>query len=100
MIYEYIAHEVKPVSFPGFAVEDFVEYPDLAKEATIEGKVVIACYITKKGIPKNAYIVKGVWAVLDEAALEAVRQSRWIPAKQQGKRIGVCVNIPVSFKLK
>ena len=54
----------------------------------------------KKGIPKNIYLVKGVFESLDNAALSAVKQSRWIPAKQQGKRIGVWVNIPVSFKLK
>ena len=100
MKFEYIAREVEPQPYPGFRVQDFVEYPDLAKEATIEGKVIIAAYITKKGIPKNAYIVKGVWAVLDEAALDAVRQSRWIPAKQQGKRIAVWVNIPVSFTVQ
>ena len=49
---------------------------------------------------KNIYLVKGVFESLDNAALSAVKQSRWIPAKQQGKRIGVWVNIPVSFKLK
>ena len=51
-------------------------------------------------MPKNIYLVKGVFESLDNAALNAVKQSRWIPAKQQGKRIGVWVNIPVSFKLK
>jgi len=100
MKFEYIAREVEPSAFVGFRVEDFVEYPELAKEAGIEGRVIIAAFISKKGIPKNIYLVKGVFESLDQAALDAVRQSRWNPAKQQGKRIGVWVNIPVSFKLK
>ncbi len=100
MKFEYIAREVEPSAYPGFRVEDFVEYPELAKEAGIEGRVIIAAFINKKGIPKNIYLVKGVFESLDNAALNAVKQSRWIPAKQQGKRIGVWVNIPVSFKLK
>ncbi len=100
MKFQYIAREVEPAAYPGFRVEDFVEYPELAKEAGIEGRVIIAAFINKKGIPKNIYLVKGVFESLDKAALSAVKQSRWIPAKQQGKRIGVWVNIPVSFKLK
>ena len=100
MKFEYIAREVEPQPYPGFAVEDFVEYPDLAKEAGIEGRIIIAAFITKKGQTKNCYIVKGVFESLDQEALKAVQRSRWIPAKQQGKRIGVWVNIPVSFKLK
>ena len=98
--FEYIAREVEPAPYPGFRVEDFVEYPELAKEAGIEGRVIIAAFINKKGVPKNVYLVKGVFESLDQVALSAVKQSRWIPAKQQGKRIGVWVNIPVSFKLK
>ena len=72
----------------------------IAKEAGIEGRVIIAAFINKKGQAKNCYIVKGVFESLDQEALKAVQKSRWIPAKQQGKRIGVWVNIPVSFKLK
>ena len=51
-------------------------------------------------MPKNCYLVKSVFESLDKMALQAVQKSRWIPAKQQGKRIGVWVNIPVSFKLQ
>ena len=98
--FEYIAREVEPAPYPGFGVEDFVEYPELAKEAGIEGKVIVAAFIDKKGRAKNCYIVKGVFESLDQAALKAVQKSRWIPAKQQGKRIGVWVNIPVSFTLQ
>ena len=100
MKFEYIAREVEPQPYPGFRVQDFVEYPELAKEAGIEGRVIIATFINKKGLPKNCYLVKGVFESLDQIALQAVIKSRWIPAKQQGKRIGVWVNIPVSFKLK
>ena len=60
MQFEYIAREVEPQPYPGFKVEDFVEYPELAKEAGIEGRVIIAAFINKKGMPKNCYLVKGV----------------------------------------
>ena len=98
--FEYIDREVEPVGVPGSLVSDFVEYPILAKEAGIEGRVIIAAFINSKGIPEHIYLVKGTFEELDIAALNAVKQSRWIPAKEQGKSIGVWVNIPVLFKLK
>tara|TARA_Y100001960_G_scaffold180447_1_gene189284 strand:+ start:93 stop:713 length:621 start_codon:yes stop_codon:yes gene_type:complete len=98
--FEYIAREVEPQPAPGMSVGDLVEYPELAKEAGIEGTVVVAAFINKKGAVKNCYLIKTVFESLDEEALRAVKLSRWFPAKQQGKRIGVWVNIPVSFKLK
>tara|TARA_B100000579_G_scaffold436924_1_gene464480 strand:- start:1926 stop:2378 length:453 start_codon:yes stop_codon:yes gene_type:complete len=100
MKFKFIAREVEPQAYPGFRVEDFVEYPTLAKEAGIEGRVIVAAFINKKGIPKNIYIVKGVSESLDREALDAVKKSRWVPAKQDEQRIGVWVNIPVSFRLK
>ena len=57
MKFEYIAREVEPKPYPGFRVEDFVEYPELAKEAGIEGRVSIAAFINKKGQAKKCYIV-------------------------------------------
>ena len=98
--FEYIPREVEPSAYPGFSVEDFVKYPEAAKEAGIEGRVIIAAFINVKGVPENVYLVKGVFESLDQVALNAVKQSRWIPAKQQNKRIGVWVNIPISFKLR
>ena len=98
--FEYIAREVEPSAYPGFTVADFVEYPELAKEAGIEGRVIIAAFINTQGITEHIYLVKGVFESLDKEALNAVKQSRWIPAKQRGKKIGIWVNIPVSFKLR
>ncbi len=98
--FEYIAHEVVPKEYPGMVISDLVQYPENAKTVGMEGKVTIAAFITKKGKPKNAYIIKGVFESLDQAALTAVNKSRWIPAKNNGKKVAVWVMIPVVFKLK
>ena len=98
--FQYIAREIDPKPYPGFTITDFLVYPELAKSASLEGKVSVVAFINKKGIPKNVYIMRGVFPSLDEAALVAVKKSRWLPAKNNGKRIGVWVTIPVVFKLK
>ena len=98
--FEFIAREVDPKPYPGMTVGELVQYPELAKSAGLEGKVIIAAFITKKGVPKNSYIMKGVFESLDQAALTAVNKSRWIPAKNNGKKVAVWVTIPVVFKFK
>ena len=98
--FQFIAREVDPKPYPGMSIQDLVQYPENAKTVGMEGKVTIAAFITKKGKPKNAYIIKGVFESLDQAALTAVNKSRWIPAKNNGKKVAVWVMIPVVFKLK
>ena len=98
--FQFIAREVDPKPYPGMSIQDLVFYPENAKTVGMEGKVTIAAFITKKGKPKNAYIIKGVFESLDQAALTAVNKSRWIPAKNNGKKVAVWVMIPVVFKLK
>jgi len=98
--FEFIDRDVDPKPYPGMEIKDLVEYPELAKSASLEGKVTIAAFISKKGVPKDAYIMKGVFESLDQAALKAVNKSRWIPAKNNGKKVAVWVTIPVVFQLK
>ena len=54
----------------------------------IKGKVTSTRII--KGVPKTG---------LDEAALKAVKKSRWYPARQRDKKVGVWITIPIVFSL-
>ena len=76
-------------------------YPEIAQEAGIEGVVVVQAFIDKKGRVKETLILKGVPNTgLDEAAMEAIRKTRFRPAKQRERAVGVWISIPVTFKLK
>ena len=58
-------------------------------------------FIDKKGTVTEAYVAKGVPGTgLDEAALDAVLRSKWYPAKQREKKVGVWQTVPVKFVLK
>ena len=77
------------------------QYPEIAQEAGIEGVVVVQAFIDKKGRVKETLILKGVPNTgLDEAAMEAIRKTRFKPAKQRERAVGVWISIPVNFKLK
>ena len=76
-------------------------YPEIAQEAGIEGVVVVQAFIDEKGRVKETLILKGVPNTgLDEAAMEAIRKTRFRPAKQRERALGVWISIPVNFKLK
>ena len=76
-------------------------YPEIAQEAGIEGVVVVQAFIDAKGRVKETLILKGVPNTgLDEAAMAAIRKTRFRPAKQRERAVGVWISIPVNFKLK
>ena len=76
-------------------------YPEIAQEAGIEGVVVVQAFIDAKGRVKETLILKGVPNTgLDEAAMAAIRKTRFRPARQRERAVGVWISIPVNFKLK
>ena len=77
------------------------QYPEIAQEAGIEGTVYVQAFIDIKGRVKELKVIKGIPNTgLDEAALEAIRKTRFRPAKQRERPVGVYISIPVNFKLK
>ena len=77
------------------------KYPEIAQEAGIEGVVVVQAFIDEKGRVKETLILNGVPNTgLDEAAMEAIRKTRFRPAKQRERAVGVWISIPVNFRLK
>ena len=75
-------------------------YPEIAQEAGIEGTIYIQFFIDKKGRVTDAWVQKGIPNTgLDESALAAVKKSRWKPAQQRDKKVGVWQTVPVKFEL-
>ena len=77
------------------------KYPEIAQEAGIEGTVIVQVFVDKKGRVKETIILKGIPNTgLDEAAIAAIRKTRFLPAKQRERAVGVWISIPVNFRLK
>jgi periplasmic protein TonB len=76
-------------------------YPEIAQEAGIEGTVVVQVFIDLRGRVKDTVILKGIPNTgLDEAAISAIRKTRFRPARQRERPVGVWISIPVNFRLK
>ena len=76
-------------------------YPDIAQEAGIEGQVIVQCFIDDKGRVKETIVLKGIPNTgLNESAVEALRKTRFRPAKQRETKVGVWITIPINFTLQ
>ena len=76
-----------------------IKYPESAKKEGIMGKVMVKAVIDANGRVANAEVVKGVNPELDEAAVDAVKLTKFIPGVMDGKNVKAEVTIPISFKL-
>ena len=96
---KFIPFDTAPKPKSGLGIKPV--YPEIAKEAGIEGTVYIQFFIDEKGNVTEAYVQKGVPNTgLDEAAMKAVKKSKWKPARQREKKVGVWQTVPVRFELK
>ena len=74
------------------------EYPPLAKQARIQGTVLLRAVIDREGKIENLQVLGG-HPLLVEAALKAVRQWRYRPYYLNGQAIEVETQITVHFTL-
>ncbi|MFQ6609291.1 MAG: energy transducer TonB [Fidelibacterota bacterium] len=98
---KFIPYDKAPEPLGGYAaLQRNVVYPDIAMEAGIEGTVIIQAFINKKGIVTDTNVLQGIPNTgLDDAAIEAIKRTKWKPALQRDRKVGVWISIPVNFKL-
>jgi len=73
-------------------------YPPLAKQARVQGQVVLQAVIGKDGTIQNLHVVSG-HPMLVQSALDAVRQWRYRPYFLNGEPVEVDTQITVNFSL-
>ncbi len=77
---------------------DVAQYPPDAQSAGIKGVVVAEIVIDTSGNVTDATIVQSI-PLLDEAALQAVRNWRYAPSVVNGEAVPVRMNVTVTFTL-
>jgi periplasmic protein TonB len=94
----FVPVEVDP-SFDMQELQSRLKYPEEARKNGVEGKVTIQCYISKEGKILKTRIVQSDNPLLEEAAVNAIKQITFTPAIQDGKPIGLWMTIPITFTL-
>jgi TonB family protein len=76
------------------------QYTDEARAARVQGTVELLATIREDGTVYDVRVRKGLGYGLDQAALAAVEQWKFIPAKKDGKPVSALVGLLVNFALK
>ncbi len=77
-----------------------IEYPKMAQQAGVQGKVYLLAYINENGGVDDVKVVKGIGAGCDAAAIAAVKQTKFEPGVSGGKNIKVKLSLQFQFKLQ
>jgi len=78
-----------------------IQYPTVAQENNIQGRVVLKFCVTYKGGVDQVQVIKGVDPALDAEAIRVIKMlPTWKPGKQGGKAVNVWYNVPVTFQLR
>jgi protein TonB len=76
-------------------------YPAIAKRLRIEGTVLVRVLVSPAGLPKKIELAHTSGSpVLDEAALKAVRDWAFVPARRGVEPVEAWVEIPINFHLR
>lgn len=81
-------------------IQENIEYPQLALENNISGKVYVTFVVEEDGSITNPKVLRDIGGGCGQEALRVVKMMpKWKPGKQQGKVVRVQFNLPVKFVL-
>jgi len=81
------------------AIHKKIIYPEMARKAGIEGKVIVQFVINKKGEVENPKVIRGIGGGCDKEALRVVKTAQFTPGMQYGKPVHVQFTLPITFQL-
>lgn len=93
-------------SFPGGLeelykwIDNNVQYPAVARENGIEGRVILKFIVEKDGSLSDSTVIHSVHPMVDREALRLVGQMpKWNPGKRAGIPVRVRYCLPIKFKI-
>ena len=102
----YVVVEEEP-DFPGGMeallkyLQDNIQYPQLAKENNITGKVYVTFVVEKDGRVTQVKLLRDIGGGCGNEAMRVVKaMPKWKPGKQQGRPVRTQFNLPVVFNLR
>ncbi|MCF0181448.1 MAG: energy transducer TonB [Muribaculaceae bacterium] len=78
-----------------------IQYPTMAQENNIQGKVIVQFVVTKTGAVGEVKVVRSVDKDLDREAVRVCKSlPKFVPGRQNGQPVSVWYTLPVTFKLQ
>ena len=77
-----------------------INYPEQAKDFSIQGKVFVQFVVWKDGTIKDIKVVKGAHKLLNKEALRVItNMPKWKPGKQRGVNVNARFTLPIKFRI-
>lgn|GEM_PF-1280882 len=76
-----------------------IAYPEVARIGGLQGEAEVQAYVDASGFVRVATLRRASTALFGRAAVEAVRQSRFLPALRLGVPVAATIRVPVRFTL-
>lgn len=98
----FVVYDEPPEIIGGFAaIRKYLKYPHVAQTVGIVGTVFLRALVGVDGRTERMEIIKAKPENMgfEKAAMEAVKEIRWKPARQRDKNVRVWVSIPVRFSM-
>jgi protein TonB len=92
-----VDEEAKPVNLS--ELKQMVEYPQMAKDAGITGRVVLRVFVNAQGQYVRHIVSKSPHPWLTAAVEQHINKLRFTPAIQNGNPVPMWVNVPFNFTL-
>ncbi|MCH8494771.1 MAG: TonB family protein [Balneolales bacterium] len=81
------------------AIYENIRYPEIARMAGIEGRVIVQFLVNKEGDVVDPIILRGIGGGADEAAIAAIKDVKFEPGMQRGQPVNVLFQLPIVFQL-
>jgi protein TonB len=77
------------------------DYPTLSRRVGEQGRVLLRVLVSEQGTPQSVELESGSgYSRLDQAALDAVKKWRFVPARKGNQAISAYVLVPLKFSLE
>ncbi len=101
----FVEPELAP-EFPGGLetlykfIQDNIQYPQLALENGIEGKVYVTFVVEEDGTISDPRVLRDIGVGCGQEVIRVVKMMpKWKPGKKDGKPVRVQYNLPVNFSI-
>ncbi len=87
-------------ALPRFVHKEEPIYPDQLRRLGKEATVKLELLIDADGSVRNIRVLKSAGTKFDQAAIDAIRASRFAPGNVNGRAVPVLMRVPVRFRLR
>lgn len=82
------------------SIYENIKYPPLAVSRVIEGRVFVKFIVDTNGNVKDPVIIRDIGGGCGQAAIDAIKKSKFKPGQHKGEIVNVYFTLPIDFKLK